>query len=409
MYLCIDMKCFFASVECAERGLNPMNTPLLVADPVRGKGALCLAVSPYLKQLGVKNRCRLYDIPNHIPYITAKPRMKKYIEYAVLIHRIFLRFVEASDIHTYSIDEAFIDVSDYLHLYNGISDIAFRIMRSIKEELGITSTCGAGENLFLAKISLDLLSKNKYPYFHFLSLEEFYNKVWYHKNLKDIWQIGNGIQKRLHRMGIYTLHDLAMTDVEILKKEFGVIGLDLYEHAWGKDATTIADIKGYEPLSKSFSRNQILMRDYTKKEAWTPLIEMLFVLSIELIAKKIKSRHLSIYIGYSHNQESYHKGTTLYFYTDDYYFLKEELKKLYEPVPEGEIRRIGISFSDFIQKGKEQNTLFFENNVKHERLEKTIQEIWQKHGKNQLVLGTSLCEESTLFERNKQIGGHNSE
>ena len=409
MYLCIDMKCFFASVECAERGLNPMNTPLLVADPVRGKGALCLAVSPYLKQLGVKNRCRLYDIPNHIPYITAKPRMKKYIEYAVLIHRIFLRFVEASDIHTYSIDEAFIDVSDYLHLYNGVSDIAFRIMRSIKEELCITSTCGAGENLFLAKISLDLLSKNKYPYFHFLSLEEFYNKVWYHKNLKDIWQIGNGIQKRLHRMGIYTLHDLAMTDVEILKKEFGVRGLDLYEHAWGKDATTIADIKGYEPLSKSFSRNQILMRDYTKKEAWTPLIEMLFVLSIELIAKKIKSRHLSIYIGYSHNQESYHKGTTLYFYTDDYYFLKEELKKLYEPVPEGEIRRIGISFSDFIQKGKEQNTLFFENNVKHERLEKTIQEIWQKHGKNQLVLGTSLCEESTLFERNKQIGGHNSE
>ncbi len=409
MYLCIDMKCFFASVECAERGLNPMNTPLLVADPVRGKGALCLAVSPYLKQLGVKNRCRLYDIPNHIPYITAKPRMKKYIEYAVLIHRIFLRFVEASDIHTYSIDEAFIDVSDYLHLYNGVSDIAFRIMRSIKEELGITSTCGAGENLFLAKISLDLLSKNKYPYFHFLSLEEFYNKVWYHKNLKDIWQIGNGIQKRLHRMGIYTLHDLAMTDVEILKKEFGVIGLDLYEHAWGKDATTIADIKAYEPLSKSFSRNQILMRDYTKKEAWTPLIEMLFVLSIELIAKKIKARHLSIYIGYSHNQESYHKGTTLYFYTDDYYFLKEELKKLYEPVPKGEIRRIGISFSDFIQKGKEQNTLFFENNVKHERLEKTIQEIWQKHGKNQLVLGTSLCEESTLFERNKQIGGHNSE
>lgn len=409
MYLCIDMKCFFASVECAERGLNPMNTPLLVADPVRGKGALCLAVSPYLKQLGVKNRCRLYDIPNHIPYITAKPRMKKYIEYAVLIHRIFLRFVEASDIHTYSIDEAFIDVSDYLHLYNGVSDIAFRIMRSIKEELGITSTCGAGENLFLAKISLDLLSKNKYPYFHFLSLEEFYNKVWYHKNLKDIWQIGNGIQKRLHRLGIYTLHDLAMTDVQILKKEFGVIGLDLYEHAWGKDATTIADIKAYEPLSKSFSRNQILMRDYTKKEAWTPLIEMLFVLSIELIAKKIKARHLSIYIGYSHNQESYHKGTTLYFYTDDYYFLKEELKKLYEPVPKGEIRRIGISFSDFIRKGKEQNTLFFENNVKHERLEKTIQEIWQKHGKNQLVLGTSLCEESTLFERNKQIGGHNSE
>lgn len=409
MYLCIDMKCFFASVECSERGLNPLTTPLIVADQSRGKGTLCLAVSPYLKQLGVKNRCRVYDIPKNISYVTAKPRMKKYIEYAVMIHRIFLRYVDALDIHTYSIDEAFLDISSYLHLYDSVSDLAFRIMKDIHQELGITSTCGAGENLFLAKVSLDLLAKEKYPYFHFLGLEEFYNKIWFHKSLKDIWQIGTGIQKRLHSLGIYSLHDLAMADIELLKKEFGVIGLDLYEHAWGKDDTTIADIKSYDPISKSFSRNQILMRDYSKLEAWTPLIEMLFVLSIELIAKKQKIRHISFYIGFSKDQKSYHKGTTLYFFTDDYYFLKEELKKLYEAVPEGQIRRIGISFSDFIGNNQESNTLFFERNVKHEQLGKAIQKIWQKHGRNQLVLGTSLCEESTLFERNKQIGGHNSE
>lgn len=409
MYLCIDMKCFFASVECAERGLNPMVTPLVVADPVRGKGALCLAVSPYLKDMGIKNRCRVYDIPKSISYIMAKPRMKKYMEYATKIHRIYLRYVDASDIHTYSIDEAFLDITSYLHFYDSVSDMAFRIMNAIKEELGIISACGAGENLFLAKVSMDLLAKKKPPYFHLLTLEEFYKSLWYHKNLKEIWQIGLGIQKRLHQLNIYCLHDLAMTDVKILKKEFGVIGLDLYEHAWGKDDTTIADIKAYEPYSRSFSRNQILKKGYSKEEAWIPLLEMLFVLSIELIAKEIKIKHMSFYIGYHQNQDSYHKGVTLFFYTDDFYTLKEELKKMYNQVPEGQIRRIGIHFSEIIQKNREQNTLFFERNIKHEQLGKTIQEIWQKHGKNQLVLGTSLCKESTLFERNKQIGGHNSE
>ncbi len=408
MYLCIDMKCFFASVECVERGLNPMTTPLVVADEGRGKGALCLAVSPYLKEQGIKNRGRLYEIPQ-ISYLIAKPRMKKYIEYAVLIHRIFLRYVDALDIHTYSIDEAFLDVSSYLHLYHSVGELAFRIVEDIYKELGLTATCGAGDNLYLAKLSLDLIAKKKAPYFHYLSLDEFYKTIWYHNNLKDIWQIGSGIKKRLNAMKLYTLHDIAMSDVEILKKEFGVIGLDLYEHAWGIDHTTIADIKAYEPISKSISRHQILFKDYSKEEAWIPLLEMLFVLSMDLISKNILIQTISFYIGYGYHQDSYHKTFSLDFYTDDFYVIKEELKNQYTHVLEGKIRRIGITFSGIISKNKDPNTLFYVKNEKQERLNRTILSVWEKHGKNQLVIGTALCKESTLYVRNNQIGGHNRE
>lgn len=409
MFLCIDMKCFFASVECAERGLNPMTTPLVVADETRGSGALCLAVSPYLKKMGIGNRGRLYKIPKDISYITAKPRMKKYMDYAVFIHRIFLRYVAAEDIHTYSIDEAFLNIEPYIQLYDSASEIGYRIMEDIHKELGIIATCGAGDNLFLAKLSLDLLAKKKPPYYHYLSLKEFYERLWFHKNLKDIWQIGSGMTKRLHKLEMFTLHDIAMADVELLQKEFGVLGEDLYEHAWGLDETTIANIKAYEPLSKSFSRNQILFRDYTKEEAWTPLVEMLFLLCMDLLAKQMKIRHISLYIGYSKYINSYHKTFTLYVYTDDFFEIKEELKKEYKKVKPGLIRRIGISFSGIIGKHQEVNTLFYEKNEKYGNLGKSIQSIWDKHGKNSLVLGTAACEESTLYQRNRQIGGHNSE
>lgn len=409
MFLCVDMKCFFASVECVERGLNPMTTPLVVADESRGQGALCLAVSPYLKQLGIKNRGRLFKIPRSISYIIAKPRMKKYIDYAVLIHKIFLKYVDSLDIHTYSIDEAFLDVRSYLHLYDGVSDMAFRIMEDIRQELGIIATCGAGDNLYLAKLSLDILAKKKRPYFYYLSTDEFYQTLWYHANLKDIWQIGMGLEQRLHKLGAYTLHDVAMMDKEVLQREFGVIGLDLYEHAWGIDHTTILDIKAYTPISKSFSRNQILFRDYTKEEAWTPLIEMLFLLCMDLISKFQIVRHISFYIGYNKHQNFYHKSFTLESYTDDYFEIKKELKEEYKKVKPGAIRRIGISFSKITEKNGRYNTLFYEKNQKYDQLANSIQEIWNKYGKNALVIGTAVRKESTLYERNHQIGGHNSD
>lgn len=409
MFFCIDMKCFFASVECAERGLNPLTTPLVVADESRGNGALCLAVSPYLKQKGVSNRGRLFQIPKTISYIVAKPRMKMYIEYAIRIHRIFLHYIEAKDIHTYSIDEAFLDVTSYLSLYQNASQMAFQIMEDIRLELGLIATCGAGDNLYLAKLSLDLLAKKEAPYYHYLSKDEFFKTIWYHSNLKEIWQIGSGISKRLHRLGIYNLHDLAMARKEDLEKEFGVVGTDLYEHAWGIDNTTIEEIKNYEPQSKSFSRNQILFRDYTKKEAWTPLVEMIFLLCMDLTFKGVLTRRISFYIGYSHHTGSYHKSMVLYSYLDDFFEIKEKIKKEFMKIPDGEIRRLGISFSDFIDKQDGNNTLFYKENSKYEQLSKAIYEVWQKHGKNTLVLGTAVCEESTLYQRNRQIGGHNSE
>ncbi|MDE7384568.1 MAG: hypothetical protein K2M84_02295, partial [Anaeroplasmataceae bacterium] len=262
---------------------------------------------------------------------------------------------------------------------------------------------------YLAKLSLDLLAKKKFPYYHYLSLNEFYKTLWYHQNLRDIWQIGSGLVKRLHKLGAYTLHDVAMMEIDILKKEFGVIGEDLYEHAWGKDTTTIADIKAYEPLSKSFSRNQILFRDYTKTEAWTPLIEMLFLLCMDLISKNMMVRHISFYIGYSKHIDSYHKSFTLDFYTDDYFEIKKEMQVEYKKIKSGPIRRIGISLYGIIEKGKGYNTLFYEQNEKYDRLTKSIQNIWKKHGKNYLVIGTAVRKESTLYQRNHQIGGHNSE
>ncbi|MDE5715816.1 MAG: hypothetical protein K2I42_06795 [Anaeroplasmataceae bacterium] len=408
MYFCIDMKCYFASVECALRGLNPLTTPLVVADESKGKGTLCLAISPYLKRMGVKNRCRLYEIPKDIPYIIAKPRMKKYIQIAVSIHQIFLRYISADDIHTYSIDEAFLHVSSYMLLYNNPITLATMILKDIKNELGIVAACGAGDNLFLAKVCLDLKAKNEKNNFYYLSLEEFYNTIWFHPKLTDIWQIGKGISKRLNKLGLYTLKDIALCDKNILIQEFGVIGEDLYEYAWGKDLTTIDDIKAYQPKSKSYSRNQILFRDYSKEEAWTPLLEMLFLLCIDLYKNEMVTNTVSFYIGFSNHAKSFHKVISLFCFTSDYFFIKKVLEENYKEVPLGAIRQIGISISH-LASSLEMNSLFDHQDDKYLNLYHSIHSIWQKYGKNQLVLGTALKQESTLYERNKTIGGHNSD
>lgn len=409
MYFCIDMKSFFASVECAVRGLNPLTTPLVVADPERGNGTICLAVSPYLKELGVKNRCRIFEIPKNIKYIEAKPRMRLYIEYATKIHKIFLRYVSSEDIHTYSIDEAFLNIEPYLHLHSSMKELASKILSDIKKELGIVASCGAGDNLFLAKLALDLKAKNQIDNYFYLSQEIFFKDIWYITDLDYIWQIGKGIKKRLNKLGLYSLKDVAYTKKEVLQKEFGVIGLDLYEHAWGIDDTKIADIKAYVPLSKSVSRHQILFRDYSKKEAITPLLEMLYLLCLDLFQKKLMARNVTFYISYSKHTSSYHKTFNLGFFTDDFFTLKSELKKYYVQIKDEPIRVIGISFSDFIDKDLGYNTLFYEENHRYNQLCKTIVDVWQKHGKNKLVLATALLEESTIYERNKQIGGHNSD
>ena len=409
MYFCIDMKSFYASVECAVRGLDPLTTPLVVADPERGNGTICLAVSPYLKKMGVRNRCRIFEIPQNIKYFKAKPRMRLYMEYAAKIHEIFLRYVSSEDIHTYSIDEAFLNIEPYLHLHNSIKDLAFKILGDIKLELKIVASCGVGDNLFLAKLALDLKAKNQTDNYFYLTKEIFFKDVWYITDLDHIWQIGRGIKKRLNKLGIYNLKDVAYSGKEVLQKEFGVIGLDLYEHAWGIDDTKIADIKAYLPLAKSISRRQVLFRDYSKEEALTPLLEMLYLLCLDLFQKKLMARNIAFYIDYSKHTHSYHKTFTLGYFTDDYFTLKSELKKYYAQVKDEPIRVIGLSFSNFIDKNLGYNTLFYEANQHYDKLCKTIIDIWQKYGKNKLVMATAILKESTIYERNKQIGGHNSD
>lgn len=408
MYFCIDMKCFFASVECSLRGLNPWTTPLVVADTSRGKGALCLAISPYLKQQGVKNRCRLYEIPDSISYFTVKPRMKKYIEYAVLIHRIFLQYVSGEDIHTYSIDEAFLDVTNYRTIYGNVMHMGLAILKDIEDQLGIIASCGAGDNLFLAKIALDRKAKKSKNQFYYLSKELFYQEIWPMTELTELWQIGQGISRRLRNLGIQSVKDIAYTNPAILQKEFGVIGLDLYEHAWGNDETTIQDIKAYEPLSKSYSRSQILLRDYTKEEAWIPLLEMLYLLCLDLYQQQLQCRKMSLTIGYS-TDGYFHHSFDLPYDTSNYFEIKKSLLKEYQKVNSLCIRRIGLSCSQLSYHSREPKTLFGEPDLQYKKLYDSILTIWNKYHKNQLVIGTSLLEESTLYQRNKQIGGHNSD
>ena len=212
-YLCIDLKCFYASVECVDRGLDPFTTSLVVADKSRGNGSICLAISPQMKALGIKNRCRLFDIPKNVNYIIAKPRMKKYIEVSADIYSIYLKYISKDDIHVYSIDEAFLDVTHYHKLYNKSTiDIGKMIIKEIYEKTGITAACGGGPNMFLAKIALDIMAKKTKENIAYLTEKDFKLHLWDHRKLTDFWQIGQGIARRLNKLGMYCLKDVAYAD-----------------------------------------------------------------------------------------------------------------------------------------------------------------------------------------------------
>lgn len=267
-YLCIDLKTFYASVECVERHLDPFNTNLVVADPSRGKGAICLAISPKMKMLGIKNRCRIYEIPPTVKYIVALPRMKKYIEYSANIYAIYLKYFAKEDIHVYSIDEAFMDATNYLKMYNMTAvELAQTIIKDIFNTYGITATAGIGTNMYLTKIALDITAKHSSTNIGYLDEEKYKNELWHHKPLTDFWQIGNGIERRLNKMRIFDMYDIAHAEQKKLYKEFGVNAEYLIDHSWGKESCTIADIKAYKPKTNSISNSQILFEDYSFEKA----------------------------------------------------------------------------------------------------------------------------------------------
>lgn len=413
VYLAIDLKTFYASVECVERNLDPFNTNLVVADPSRGNGAICLAITPAMKMLGIKNRCRIYEIPKNVKYIIALPRMQKYIDYSANIYAIYLKYISKEDIHMYSIDEAFLDVTHYLGTYKMKSiELAKVIMKDIYDTYGITSTCGIGTNLYLAKVALDIMSKHSPKNIGWLNEEKYKRELWHHIPLTDFWQIGSGIEKRLNKKGIFDMYGIAHTNPSILYKEFGINAKYLIDHANGIEPCTIADIKSYKPKTNSISNTQVLFKDYNYEKAELVLTEMVELLSQQLIEKNLETDTIKLYIGYSKNFEKYSGGSRrLNSFTNIYTKLVYEFKKLYEETTDKSIpiRRIGVSFERLQEHKSEQLNIFesIETNDKKRNLEKSIIEIKSRMGKNSIIRGMNLEEDATTLIRNKLIGGHN--
>ena len=412
-YICIDLKTFYASVECVVRGLDPFKTNLVVADGTRGAGAICLAISPALKSHGVRNRCRLFEIPKNIKYITAMPRMKLYIDYAAKIYEIYLRYISKDDIFPYSIDEMFIDATNYLSLYNK-TDIEFAkfLLAKIYEELHLPAAAGVGTNLFLCKIALDITAKHANDNIGYLDEEKFKKELWDHEPLMDFWQISTGIQNRLNQKGIYTMRDIANSSEEILYKEFGINAEILIDHAKGIESVTIKDIKAYKPKSNSLSHSQILFEDYSFNKARLVLKEMVELISLELIDKHLVSSWISLSIGYSNDSiKPIGKSLKLPITTNVFTKLLPYFLELFDEYVDhnGLIRRIGIGFQKLQDEDYEQLDLFTNlEEVKKERaLERAINDVKHKYGKNSILKAMNLEEGATTIKRNKLIGGHN--
>ena len=412
-YFCIDLKTFYASVECVERNLDPFSTNLVVADPSRGKGAICLAVSPKMKMLGVKNRCRIFEIPPNINYIVAIPRMKKYIEYSANIYAIYLKYFAKEDIHVYSIDEAFMDATSYLKMYNMTPyNLAQTIIKDIFKTYGITATAGIGTNLYLSKIALDITAKHSATNIGYLDENKYKNELWHHKPLTDFWQIGNGIEKRLSKMRIFDMYDIAHTEQKKLYKEFGVNAEYLIDHSWGKESCTIRDIKAYKPKRNSISNSQILFEDYSFEKARLVLKEMVELGSLRLVESNLMTDTVQLYIGYSKDIINSSGGTQkLTNCTNIYSELVKAFLSIYDKTTNRNvgIRRIGINFSNVIETENIQLNLFTnQEKIDRERkLELAICNIKNVMGKNKILRGMNLENGATTIIRNKLIGGHN--
>lgn len=412
-YLCIDMKSFYASVECAERNVSPFETNLVVADESRGNGAITLAISPKLKSLGVKNRCRLFEIPKDIDYIIAKPRMSLYIKYCADIFEIYLDYFSQDDIHQYSIDEAFIDVTDYLSIYKlTAKQLAKKLINEIAIRTHIPATCGIGTNLFLAKIALDITAKHCKDHIGELTEETFKETLWEHRPITDFWNIAKGTANRLARFGIYDLKGVANAPEEILYRHFGKNAKILIDHANGKESCTIADIKKYKSKSKSISNSQILFSDYEYDKAKIVIQEMALNGCQRLIREHLIASHVGIFVGYSKDVIPASGGTKkLLNSTNLYSFIREYVDEIFEETTAKDvpIRRLGISFSGLADESAEGYDLFtdFEAIEKERRLEQAVLDIKDRFGKNAMLRAFDLQEGATQVERNKLIGGHN--
>ncbi len=414
-YICIDLKSFYASVECRERGLDPMTTNLVVADPERTDKTICLAVSPSMKAIGVPGRCRLFEIPKHIEYIIAPPRMALYIEYAAEIYGIYLKYIAKEDIHVYSIDEVFLDVTDYLSMYQmSPRDLGIMIMMDIREEMGITATCGIGTNLYLAKVALDISAKHAKDHISELDEESYCRTLWNHRPLTDFWRIGAGIAKRLEMIGISTMGELAHTEEDILYKLFGVDAELLIDHAWGKEPTLMSDIKNYKAKSNSIGSGQVLGCDCDYETGKLIVKEMVDLLCLELVDKGLVTNSITLHIGYNKRfgMKSAHGTIPMTVTTSSSKQIQNYAVRLYEKIMDRytPIHRFTVTFNHVIDEAYQQYDLFtnMEDVEREHKLQKAMLDIKDKFGKNAILKGMNLQEGATTMERNKQIGGHRS-
>lgn len=408
--LCIDLKSFFASVECVERQLDPYTTPLVVCDPTRN-GAITLAVTPYLKQFGVKGRSRVYELPKNIDIIKVPPRMRLYQQKSKEVIKIYLDYISEEDLHIYSIDECFLDVTNYLKLYQKTDyELALEILNTIQKKTGLTATAGIGPNLLLAKVSMDIEAKHNKDNIAKWTYDDVKTKLWNISPLSQMWGIGSRMERNLNDLGIRRIKDLANYDLEKLKKQFGVIGEELWQHANGIDLSKISDFKNHEVKEKSFSHSQILYKDYYDYNITIIIYEML-----DLLCRRLRNQNklcgvIGFGIGYSHNiGNGFYHSLKLSSTTDNINDLYRECMRIFDRYyNHSPIRKVSISLSHLEDNSSLQLNLFnpIEEVEKNRSINATIDSIKMRFGANILLNASSLLEDSTIKDRNNKIGGH---
>ena len=500
-YIAIDLKSFYASVECRERSRDPLTTNLVVADPSRTEKTICLAVSPSLKKYGLSGRARLFEViqkvnaannirklkaPNHvfsgssddstelqknpslkIDYIIAPPRMARYMEYSTKIYNIYLKYIAPEDIHIYSIDEVFIDVTHYLSTYNMTArTLAMTMIQDILDTTGITATAGIGTNMYLCKIAMDIVAKHIEPDKNSVRIAEldemsYRRLLWNHKPLTDFWRVGRGYSKKLEKIGLYTMGDIARCSIgkstdyyneELLYKLFGINAELLIDHAWGYEPCTMEDVKAYKPETNSISSGQVLHCPYEFDKARLVVKEMIDLMALDLVDKGLVTSQIVLTIGYDienmtdKNRSQSYKGTV----TTNYYgkkvpkpahgttnlpkrtssttLITNAVMELYDKIVNKKllIRRINIVANKLVDEHSVKNANKYEQldlftdyedlkkqrekenaeSEREKRMQNTILDIKKKFGKNAILKGMNLQEGATAKDRNNQIGGH---
>lgn len=500
-YIAIDLKSFYASVECVERQLNPLTTNLVVADISRTEKTICLAVSPSLKAYGIPGRARLFEVVERvkeanlerksrtsvrqftgssylapelkehpeleISYLIAPPRMALYLEYSTKIYNTYLKYIAPEDMHVYSIDEVFMDVTHYLKNYGlTAKELASKIIRDVLDSTGITATAGIGTNLYLCKVAMDIVAKKVEPDEHGVRIAELdemsYRRfLWNHRPLTDFWRIGHGYQKKLEAVGLYTMGDIARCSLggdldyhneELLYRMFGVNAELLIDHAWGWEPVTMDLIKAYRPEENSICSGQVLQCAYDYEKGKLIVREMIDLLVLDLVEKRLVTNQIILTVGYDRDnlsddkiRNSYQGEVTIDRYgrkvpkhahgtanlsrlTSSTQIIMDAVMELYDRIINQTlfIRRVTVTANHLVDESQaveketfEQLDLFTDYTTlekerneeekrlsKERRLQEAVLSVKKKFGKNAILKGTNLQEGSTMVERNSQIGGH---